>query len=103
METNMTSTPDVPIKFSGSFGEIEAYYFDVSIQNDMIVLLWDKNYRGSKYTPPRTNREDEPSEPITVTFEGKTYKAHNFNLKFEIKSANLEILVLIIHKEDVLE
>lgn len=93
--------PDVKVKFEGNFGELETFYFEANIQNEMVILVWRTDYRGSKYTPPITKRTgDNDPEPILITVGDKVYPVYNFNLKFTISSAKLEILVLPIVKAD---
>lgn len=98
--------PTVPIQFFGTFGSFDTYYFDVTVQANALILIWDIRCKFGKYTPPEVmfgSQGGTISDPIGVRVGDIAYQVYNYNLKFNIPNTNYEVLILLIKDKESLK
>ena len=93
-DTDVTYTPTKRIAqedvcFKGMFGEIQAKYLNVYIEDKYLILVSDID-AGFNFIPPMSE------EPFTILVNDVEYKAISINMSFPLEEQGVKVLLLLL-------
>lgn len=65
------------------FGELEAYYHDIVVQQGFLVLIFDSRFRGPKYFPPTAVQDNPPQLAMNISGTQEVYQLQTTGVLYE--------------------
>lgn len=78
----------------GDSGQVSAFFHEVVIYSDFLILQYDTRYDGTQYLPPRSDK------PIEVTVDGTSrFVVRSLDISFPLGCVDTTVLVVIPDEE----
>jgi hypothetical protein len=93
--------PDIKVFFSGAFGDVEAFYHDVMVNENLLVLVFEtKCTTHMRYSPPRTGDRSMAVKITGADLDHSYPKVYSEGIHFELSKYGLHVYVLIVGGSD---